>query len=148
MPPSKCHKIVHTFDVTGIATPTWGNIFECCLKVQSSKLERLFCYISVKRAIRALSFELGKSFRKCHPRGIGYKNLFLFYLEIRLGTALISQTSTRKRISTRRTSTLYETSSTLNLYTHQCLIITSMLDTSTYLIITSMLDTSTSPSPK
>jgi len=32
--------------------PTWGVIFE------SSKLERLFCHVSVKRDVRALSFEL------------------------------------------------------------------------------------------
>jgi len=51
-----------------IANPTWGDIFECCLKAQSSKLEHLFCHVSVKRDFRALSFELGKGFRKCHPK--------------------------------------------------------------------------------
>ena len=49
------------------ANPTWGDIFECCFKAQSSKLERLFCHVSVKRDVRALSFKLYKSFRKCHP---------------------------------------------------------------------------------
>ena len=34
---------------------------------QSSKLERLFCHVSVKRDFRDLSFELWKGFRKCHP---------------------------------------------------------------------------------
>jgi len=33
---------------------------------QSSELERLFCHVSVKRDVRALSLELWKSFRKCH----------------------------------------------------------------------------------
>jgi len=50
------------------ANPTWGDIFECCFKAQSSKLERLFCHISVKRDVGALSFELWKSFRKCHAK--------------------------------------------------------------------------------
>jgi len=40
------------------ANPTWGYIFKCCFKDQSSWLERLFCHVSVKRAVRALSFEL------------------------------------------------------------------------------------------
>ena len=31
----------------GTANPTWGDIFECCFKAQSSKLERLF---SLKRS--------------------------------------------------------------------------------------------------
>jgi len=43
------------FDCT--ADPTLGDIFECCFKTQSSKLERLFCHVSVKRDVRALSFE-------------------------------------------------------------------------------------------
>jgi len=37
-------------------------------KAQSSKLERLFCHVSVKRDVRALSFELRNSIRKCHPK--------------------------------------------------------------------------------
>jgi len=37
-------------------------------KAQSSKLERLFCHDSVKRDVRALSFELCNSIRKCHPK--------------------------------------------------------------------------------
>ena len=40
--------------------PTWGDIFEYCFKVQSSKLERLFSLKRVKRDVRALSFELSK----------------------------------------------------------------------------------------
>ena len=40
------------------ANPTWGDIFECCFKAQSSKLQRLFCHVSVKRDVRALSCEL------------------------------------------------------------------------------------------
>jgi len=57
---------IYTFDVLHVsivtANPTWGDIFE------SSKLERLFCHVSVKRDVRALSFELGNSIRKCHPK--------------------------------------------------------------------------------
>jgi len=37
-------------------------------KAQSSKLERLVCHVSVKRDVRALSFELLNSIRKCHPK--------------------------------------------------------------------------------
>ena len=37
-------------------------------KAQSSQLERLFCHVSVKRDVRALSFELWNSIRKCHPK--------------------------------------------------------------------------------
>jgi len=40
------------------ANPTWGDIFECCFKAQSSKLERLFSLKRGKRDVRALSFEL------------------------------------------------------------------------------------------
>ena len=42
------------------ANPTWGDIFECCFKAQSSKLERLFSLKRGKRDVRALSFELSK----------------------------------------------------------------------------------------
>ena len=42
------------------ANPTWGDIFECCFKAQSSKLERFFSLKSGKRGVRALSFELSK----------------------------------------------------------------------------------------
>ena len=38
--------------------PTWVDIFESSFKAQSSKLERLFCHVSVKRDVLALSFEL------------------------------------------------------------------------------------------
>jgi len=48
----------------GTANPTWGDIFE------SSKLKarRVFCHVSVKRDVRALSFDLWNSIRKCHPK--------------------------------------------------------------------------------
>ena len=42
------------------ADPTWGDIFECCFKAQSSKLERLFSLKRGKRDVRALSSELLK----------------------------------------------------------------------------------------
>jgi len=42
------------------ADPTWGDIFECYFKAQSSKLERLFSLKRDKRNVRALSFELSK----------------------------------------------------------------------------------------
>jgi len=42
----------------GTADPTWGDILQSCYKVQSSKLESLFCQVSVKRDVGALSFEL------------------------------------------------------------------------------------------
>jgi len=37
-------------------------------KVSNSKLERLFCHVSVKRDFRALSCELWNRIRKCHRR--------------------------------------------------------------------------------
>ena len=46
------------------ANPTWGVIFE------SSKLEGLFCHVSVKRDVRALSFET--AFENVTPSGIGF----------------------------------------------------------------------------
>jgi len=52
------HKYTHTHMYRYTANPTWGDIFECSFKAQSSKLERLFCHVSVKRDVRALSFEL------------------------------------------------------------------------------------------
>jgi len=42
------------------ANPIWSDIFECCFKAQSSKLERLFSLKRGKRDVRALSFELSK----------------------------------------------------------------------------------------
>ena len=35
------------------AYPIWGDIFECCLKAQSSKLERLFCHVSQSSKLKA-----------------------------------------------------------------------------------------------
>ena len=46
--------------ISDTANPTWGDIFECCFKVQSSKLQRLFSLKRGKRDVRALSFELSK----------------------------------------------------------------------------------------
>jgi len=46
--------------VRGTANPTWGDIFECCLKTQSSKLEHLFSLKCGKRDVRALSLEISK----------------------------------------------------------------------------------------
>ena len=39
---------------------TWGDIFECSFKAQSSKLERLFSLKRGERDVRALRFELSK----------------------------------------------------------------------------------------
>jgi len=50
--------IIYTYIRT--ADPTWGDIFECCFKAQSSKVECLFSLKSGKRDVRALSFELPK----------------------------------------------------------------------------------------
>ena len=44
-------------------------------KAQSSKLEYLFCHVSVKRKVRPLSFELRNSIRKCHPK---WDQLYIF----------------------------------------------------------------------
>jgi len=44
----------------GTADPTWGDIFECCFKAQSSKLGSLFSLKRGKRDLRAVSFELSK----------------------------------------------------------------------------------------
>ena len=44
----------------GTANPTWEDIFECCFKAQSSKLERFFPLKRGKRDVRALCFELSK----------------------------------------------------------------------------------------
>ena len=40
-------------------------------KAQSSKLEHLFCHVSVKREVRALNFELDTAFENVTPSGIG-----------------------------------------------------------------------------
>ena len=40
--------------------PTWGHIFECSFKAQSSKLEGLLSLKRGQRDVRALSFELSK----------------------------------------------------------------------------------------
>jgi len=66
-----CHICLHLYirqhqTTSDTANPTCGDIFE------SSKLERLFCHVSVKWDVRALRFELWNSIRKCNtPSGIG-----------------------------------------------------------------------------
>ena len=50
----------HLWHRSNTANPTDGDIFECCFKAQSSKLERLFSLKRGKRDVRALSFELSK----------------------------------------------------------------------------------------
>jgi len=50
------------------ADPIWGDTFEFNFKAQSSKLECLFCHVSLKRDVRALSFDLWKSFSKMSPK--------------------------------------------------------------------------------
>ena len=54
-----------TYMIDWVGRPPLGVTFS---KAQSSKLERLFCNVSVKRDVRALSFELWNSIRKCHPK--------------------------------------------------------------------------------
>ena len=63
---SETHK-VHDPNMPGTAYPTWGDIFESCFETQSLKLESLLCHVSVKRDVRALSFELCNCLRKYHP---------------------------------------------------------------------------------
>jgi len=50
----------YTGSLTSTANPTWGDIFKCCFKAQSSKLERLFSLKRGKKDVRALRFELSK----------------------------------------------------------------------------------------
>ena len=42
------------------ANPTWDDTLECCFKVQSSNLERLFSLKRGKRDVRALNLEPSK----------------------------------------------------------------------------------------
>jgi len=53
---------MHTKDQANEFTgnPTWSDIFECCFKAQSSKLERLFSLKRGKRDVQALSSKLSK----------------------------------------------------------------------------------------
>jgi len=50
----------HIYIYVYTANPTWGDIFECCFKAQSSKLERLLSLKRGKRDFWALKFELSK----------------------------------------------------------------------------------------
>jgi len=54
------HKYTHVHTYTCTANPTWGDILECCFKVQSSKLERFFSLKRGKRDVQVLSFEFSK----------------------------------------------------------------------------------------
>ena len=47
-------------------------------KAQSSKLERLFCHVLMKRDVRALSFELSKQYSKMLPQ-VGLAVSWMFY---------------------------------------------------------------------
>ena len=59
--------IVHTYDIPlSYIQPIPLGV--SCSKAQSSKLERLFCHVSMKRDVRALSFELWNSIRKFHHK--------------------------------------------------------------------------------
>jgi len=63
---SKCQDVSVKTSVQPI---TLGVIFS---KAQSSKLERLFCHVSVKRDFRAWSFKLFQTaFENVTPSGIG-----------------------------------------------------------------------------
>ena len=53
--------------VTYTANPTWGDVFDCCFKARSSKLEGLFSLKRGKRDVRALSFELSKMSQPPQP---------------------------------------------------------------------------------
>ena len=64
------HIYIYVYICIYTADPTWGDIFECSFKAQSSKLERLISLKRGKRDVRALSF------RKCH-----LKWDWLYYLE-------------------------------------------------------------------
>jgi len=63
--------------IQSTANPTWGDIFECCIKAQSSKLERLFSLKCGKRDVRALSFEFSKMSPQVGLAVLKVKELFL-----------------------------------------------------------------------
>jgi len=60
--------LLNMFACINTANPTWDGIFESPFKAQSSNLESLFSLKRGKRDVRALSFELWNSIRKCHPK--------------------------------------------------------------------------------
>ena len=51
-------------------------------KAQSSKLERLFCHVSVKRDVPALSVESWNSIRKCHPKWDWLYHVYLWQMDL------------------------------------------------------------------
>jgi len=53
---SHMYHIYRIYKVICTDDPIWGDIFECCFKAQSSKLERLFSLKRGKRDVRALSY--------------------------------------------------------------------------------------------
>jgi len=55
---SICLSVCMYFRVYVQPIPLGATFMECCFKVQTSKLERLFCHVSVKRDVRALSSKL------------------------------------------------------------------------------------------
>ena len=79
-----CGRLFATF--FHIPRSTWGDIFECFSKAQSSKLEHLFSLKRGKRDVRALSFELSKMSPQVGwavqpiPLGVTFSKAFLFTL--------------------------------------------------------------------
>jgi len=57
---------------------TYIYFFECCFKAQSSKLQRLFCHVSVQRDVRALSFEPWRSFKDLSKKMSPQVNLAVY----------------------------------------------------------------------
>ena len=53
-------KLVLILHEESTANPTWGDIFECCFKAHSSKLEGLFSLKRGKREVQAFSLEISK----------------------------------------------------------------------------------------
>jgi len=66
---------LHLLSTQCTANPTWGDIFKCFFKAQSSKLERLFSLKRGKRDVRAL-----RAFENVTPGGIGCTFFVLFRL--------------------------------------------------------------------
>jgi len=84
-PATHCNTLQHTATHFSTAYDSWGDIFECCFKAQSSKLKRLFATFQWKETFElwALSFE--RAFENVIKDGIGCTYIYIYiYIHINI----------------------------------------------------------------
>ena len=102
------------------------------LKAQSSKLERLFSPKRGKRGVRALSFELWNSIRKCHPK---WDRLYIIYIYMWVCVYLHAYSYEYRKVFEMSCTNIY-----IYVYTYICVCICIHIYVCVYLHVNSYED--------